>query len=39
MAHKKKKDHDDWLETAVKISALIIVVVELARFILDYLVK
>jgi hypothetical protein len=36
---RKRKDHNDWLETAVKISALIIMVVELARFIIDYLVK
>jgi hypothetical protein len=36
---KRRKDHNDWLETAVKISALIIMVVELARFIIDYLVK
>jgi hypothetical protein len=35
----RKKNHNDKLETIVKISALIIVAIELARFILDYIIK
>jgi hypothetical protein len=39
MGRKKRKDHKDRLETAVKISMLVLAAIELARFILDYLVR
>jgi hypothetical protein len=35
----KRKGHNNRLETAVKIGGLVIVAVELARFILDYIIK